>query len=109
MESVTIDPSGPLTVYEQVAAEIRRAVASGEAEPGERMPLANDLATVAGVNANTVPRALRLLRDQGLLNFRQGRGITVAGTPERGVVTAKVNGLVTFACRQGYGPGSSFR
>jgi GntR family transcriptional regulator len=42
------------------------------------------------------------LRDEGLLEFRRGRGITVAGTPERGAVLTKVNELVRFARAQGY-------
>ena len=41
------------------------------------------------VNTNTVLRALRLLRDQGLLEFCGGRGISVAGTPERTAVLSK--------------------
>ena len=68
------------------------------------MPLAKDLATVLGVNTNTVLRALRLLHEEGLLEFRRGRGITVAGTPQRGAVLAKVNELVKFARQQGYRP-----
>ena len=102
MERVKIDVSQPLPLYEQVAADIRRAIADGEARPGERLPLAKDLATVLGVNTNTVLRALRVLRDEGLLEFRRGRGITVAGTPERGAVLTKVNELVRFARAQGY-------
>jgi len=46
--------------------------------------------------------ALRLLRDEGLLEFRRRRGITVAGTSERGAVLARVRELVAFARRQGY-------
>ena len=76
-----LDPTDSMPLWEQVAAEIRRAIAEGEAKPGERMPLAKDLATVLGVNRNTVLRALHQLRDEGLLEIRQGRGITVAGTP----------------------------
>lgn len=102
MEHVKIDPAAPTPLYEQVAAALRRAVAEGEARPGERMPLAKDLATVLGVNTNTVLRALRLLRDEGLLEFRRGRGVTVAGTPERGAVVARVQELVRFAASQGY-------
>jgi hypothetical protein len=48
-------------------------------------------------------RALRVLRDEGLLEFRRGRGISVAGTPERGAVVQRARELVDFARRQGYG------
>jgi GntR family transcriptional regulator len=85
----TPTPSNPTDLYEQVAAEIRRAIAVGEAKPGERLPPAKDLAAVLDVNTNTVLRALRLLRDEGLLEFRRGRGISVAGTPERSGVLNK--------------------
>lgn len=102
MRDVNVDPSQPTPLFEQVAAEIRRAIADGEAKPGERMPLAKDLARVLEVNTNTVLRALRLLRDEGLLEFRRGRGITVAGTPEKSTVLVKVGELLAFARSQGY-------
>jgi len=102
MLGVKVDRSEPTQLHEQVAAEIRRAIADGEAKPGERLPAARDLAAVLGVNTNTVLRALRLLRDEGLLEFRRGRGITVAGTPERGAVVAKARELVQFARSRGY-------
>ena len=103
MFDVNIDRSGSLPLHDQVAAQIRRAIADGEAGPGERLPLAKDLAAVLGVNKNTVLRALHILRDEGLLEFRRGRGITVAGTPERGAVLAQVRNLLAFARQQGYG------
>jgi len=90
------------TGYEDVAAELRRAIAEGEAKPGERLPPARDLAAVLGVHTNTVLRALRLLREEGLLDFRRGRGVTVAGTPERGALVAQARELVRAARRQGY-------
>jgi GntR family transcriptional regulator len=102
MRSVKIDRSDPTDLYEQVAGEIRRAIAEGEAKPGGRLPPAKDLAAVLGVNTNTVLRSLRLLRDEGLLEFRRGRGISVAGTPERGAVVERAKELVTFARRHGY-------
>jgi GntR family transcriptional regulator len=86
-----------------VAAEIRRAIADGEAGPGERLPPARDLAAVLGVNRNTVLRALRDLRDEGLLEFRRGRGVTVAATPPQGMVHAQARELVQLAQRHGYG------
>ena len=102
MLKVKIDRQEPTELFEQVAAEIRRAIADGEAKPGERLPPARDLAAVLGVNTNTVLRSLRLLRDEGLLEFRRGRGVTVAGTPEKGAVIARARELVTFARQQGY-------
>ena len=99
---VNIDRSGSAPLHEQVAARIRRAIAEGEAGPGERLPLAKDLAAVLGVNKNTVLRALHLLRDEGLLEFRRGRGITVAGTPQRGAVLARARELVEFARHHGF-------
>src|SRR5438034_7115252 len=91
---VKVNRTESLDLHEQVAAEIRRAIADGEAKPGERLPPARDLAAIIGVNTNTVLRALRTLRDEGLLEFRRGRGIHVAGTPESGAVVARTRDLV---------------
>jgi GntR family transcriptional regulator len=102
MLRVKVDHSEPVALHDQVAAEIRRAIADGEALPGERLPPARDLAAVLKVNTNTVLRALRLLRDEGLLEFQRGRGITVAGTPERGAVVTKALDLIDFARHHGF-------
>jgi GntR family transcriptional regulator len=102
MLSVKIDRDEPISLHDQVAADIRRAIADGEAKSGERLPPARDIAAVLGVNTNTVLRALRVLRDEGLLEFRRGRGITVAGEPERGAVVARARQLVSFARAHGY-------
>jgi len=98
----TLDAESATPLFEQTAAEIRRAIADGEAKPGERLPPARDLAAVLGVNANTVLRALRALRDEGLLEFRRGRGITVVGTPEQTAVIEGARDLVRLARRHGY-------
>src|SRR3954463_1026762 len=102
MINVKIDRGDPTDLYEQVAGEIRRAIADGEAKPGERLPPAKDLAAVLDVNTNTVLRALRILRDEGLLEFRRGRGITVVGTPRQSVVVTKAKELLQLARENGY-------
>ncbi len=96
-----VDRSEPLALHEQVAAEIRRAIADGEASPGERVAPAIDIAAVMGVNKNTVIRALHVLRDEGLLDFTRGRGIRVVGTPQRSALLLKIDELLAFARRQG--------
>ena len=102
MVDVKLLPDDAVTLHDQVAAAIRRAIADGEAKPGERLPPARDLAAVLGVNANTVLRALRLLREEGLLEFRRGRGITVVGTPEQSVLVTKAKELLQLARTEGY-------
>lgn len=97
-----VDRTDPTPLHDQVAAAIRRAIADGEAGPGEPIPHARDLATVLGVNRNTVLRALRLLRDEGLLEMGRGRTIRVTGTPHHSAVTARALELIRFARHHGY-------
>src|SRR3954449_6493564 len=100
--AVKVNRTGSLDLHDQVAAAIRRAIAEGEAKPGERLPPARDFAKALGVKANTVLRAMRLLRDEGLLEFRRGRGVTVVGSPDRSLVVTKARELVSLARSHGY-------
>ena len=103
MISVNVNRADPMLLHDQVAAAIRRAIADGEARPGEKLPPARDLAAVLGVNTNTALRALRLLRSEGLLEFRRGHGITVTGAaPKKGAVLAKAHELMQLARHEGY-------
>jgi GntR family transcriptional regulator len=99
---VNLDRDDPAHLYEQVAAEIRQAIAEGEAKPGDRLPPARHLAAVMGVNTNTVLRALRALRDEGLLEMRPRRGIRVVGTPAQSELLGKVAEVVQLARQSGY-------
>ena len=101
MLSVKVDRTEQLALHDQVAAEIRKAIANGEVKSGERLPPAVDLAAVLGVNRNTVLRALRILRDEGTVDFTRGRGVRVTGTQERSALLLRVNELVDFARGQG--------
>src|SRR5579871_6149933 len=95
------DVDGALPVYLQVAAELRREIADGAVKPGGRLPPARDMAAVRGVNHNTMFRALRQLRDEGLLEFQRGRGITVVGeAPSLSEVVARCRDLLGFSSRQ---------
>jgi GntR family transcriptional regulator len=100
-----IDPASSVALHEQVAAALRRALADGEAISGDRLPPARDLAAVLGVNANTVLRALRTLREEGLVEFRRGRGVTVTGVAQpRSAIVAKARELVELARQHGFRP-----
>ncbi|MBP2050810.1 DNA-binding transcriptional regulator YhcF (GntR family) [Streptomyces griseochromogenes] len=90
-------------LHEQVAAAVRRAIAEGECRPGDRLPSARDLSEALDINVNTVLRGLRGLRDEGLLEFRRGRGVTVAeSADQRSGLQIRVRELVTEAARLGY-------
>jgi GntR family transcriptional regulator len=101
---VNLDRASSTPLHLQVAHEIRRAIAEGEAKPGDRLPPVVDFATVLGVNKNTVIRALHLLRDEGILDFTRGRGVRVVGTQERSSVLLKLDEMLTYAGRFGYRP-----
>jgi GntR family transcriptional regulator len=60
------------------------------------------LAAVLGVNANTVLRALRIVREEGSLDFRRGRDVTMAGTVHEGAAIEMVRELPDFARLHGY-------
>ena len=109
MKNVKLNGDQSIQLHLQVAAELRRAITDGEAKPGERLPPAKDLAAVLGVNTNTVLRALRELRDEGLLEFRRGRGITVTGTPQQSALIDRAKELVHYARTQGYKPDELIR
>jgi GntR family transcriptional regulator len=100
-----IDHSSAVPLHKQVAAASRRAIADGEARPGERLPPAGDLAAALGVNANTVFRALGTPREEGLVKFRRGRVVPVTRTaPRRSPMVAKARELVAVARRYGFRP-----
>jgi GntR family transcriptional regulator len=98
---IEVSREGPNLLHDQVAAEIRRAIADGEAQPGERLPQAKDLAAVLGVNTNTVLRALRTLRDEGLVEMGRGKTTRVTGSPGRSVLITKANELLDLARHHG--------
>ncbi len=67
--------------YVRVADDITARIASGELAPGTRLRAERDLATYYGVAYGTVRRAMKLLREQGLIVTIQGRGTFVAQHP----------------------------
>ena len=54
-------------IYSQLARQIRIGIVSGEYEPGAKLPSVRDLALAAGVNPNTMQRAMTQLEREGLV------------------------------------------
>jgi GntR family transcriptional regulator len=106
----TVDHGSQETLQHQIALCVRRGAATGELVVGEQLPPAAELAEALSVDRNTVLAAYRQLRDEGLLEFRRGRGARVASTlPEPAPVTEAARQLVTVARRHGLGRGDLVR
>lgn len=77
MCGVGIDEGSPDWPYQQAAARIRERIRAGELGP--RLPSYMSLAHELEVSPMTVQRAIRLLREEGLVYTVPGRGTFVAG------------------------------
>ena len=69
--------SNDAPIYAQLIGQIRAGIVSGAFSPGERLPSVRDLAMEAGVNPNTMQRALQELESCGLLQAQRTAGRTV--------------------------------
>ncbi len=80
----TLEFSDGLAIYDQIARQIKYAVAGGTLKPGELVPSVRELARELAINPNTVARAYRELQSDRVLETVRGTGLEVAtGAPER--------------------------
>jgi DNA-binding transcriptional regulator YhcF (GntR family) len=68
----------------QLAERLATAIRSGELNPGDQLPSVRQMATLAGVNVNTVRTVYGRLEQRGLLSSEHGRGTFVRGEPTPG-------------------------
>jgi GntR family transcriptional regulator len=73
-----IDVGSRSPIYQQVAQQIREAVARGDLRPEERLPSVRHLSRELVANPNTIARAYTELEREGILVSRPGLGIFVA-------------------------------
>lgn len=63
-----------LPIYAQLIFQIKLAIVSGEYLPGERLASVRELAMDAGVNPNTMQRALQELERDGMVYTQRTSG-----------------------------------
>lgn len=72
-----VDPTSGTGLAEQIAGQVRGALGAGDLKPGDKLPAARELAAGLEVNMHTVLRAYSVLRDEGLIELRRGRGAQI--------------------------------
>ena len=78
---IFIDPRGKKPMYEQIKDSLRERILSGVWRPGDKLPSVRELALSAGINPNTIQKAIRDLEGEGLVYSVAGRGCYAAEEP----------------------------
>jgi GntR family transcriptional regulator len=105
----SIEPDGPVPIYQQIRDQIVEAIASGRQPAGSSLPSTRQLAVDLGVNFHTVNKGYDLLRQEGLLRIGRKSGAVVrrdagSGPPDPGWVqdwTGRLGTLLAEAAAQG--------
>jgi DNA-binding GntR family transcriptional regulator len=74
---VELDRDSDVPPYQQIAAELRRQIASGELAPRSRLPSVERIVQEYGVARTTARKAVRMLVDEGLVRIVPGWGSRV--------------------------------
>lgn len=77
---VAPDPSLPEPPFEQLRAQVAHRAASGDLEPGTKLPTVRGLATELGLATNTIARVYRELETDGVVITEGRRGTFIAVT-----------------------------
>lgn len=102
---IRVDAASTVPINEQIAAGIRRAIVDGSVGVGDRLPPAKQLAASLDVNMHTVLKAYGRLRDDGIIEMRRGRGVTVVDEPrDRAALVEAARHLVEQARSAGLQP-----
>ena len=100
--------SNEMPIYSQLVEQIKIGIVSGMFPLGERLPSVRDLATEAGVNPNTMQRAMTELERDGLVYSQRtaGRFVTedhaVIQAAKRDLAQRHIHAFLAAMLRLGY-------
>ena len=100
--------SNDAPIYTQLIHQVKVGIVTGAFPPGERLPSVRDMATEAGVNPNTMQRALAELERDGLVYSQRtaGRFVTedntMINTAKRSLAERHVKTFLEAMLRLGF-------
>lgn len=74
---IKLDVKSGVPFYRQIIDQVKSAIATGQVEPGDRLPTVRQLAVDLSINPNTVSRAYTELELTGLVETQMGSGTFV--------------------------------
>jgi GntR family transcriptional regulator len=106
---LSIEPDGPVPIYQQIRDRIIEAIAAGGQPAGSGLPSVRQLAVDLGINFHTVSKSYDILRQEGLLRVSRKSGAVVqrdpaSGPPDPGWIpdwAARLRTLLAEAAAQG--------
>ncbi len=78
-------------IYSQIIEQIKAGIITGTFPPGEKLPSVRDMAAEAGVNPNTMQRAMAELEREGLVHSQRTSGRLV--TEDKNVINQAKHSL----------------
>ena len=85
------DLNNSIPIWKQLTSQLKERIASGDYKAGDKFPSVRDLAAEAGVNPNTMQRAMALLETEGLIITNRTVGRTV--TADESIINQTRNDL----------------
>jgi DNA-binding transcriptional regulator YhcF (GntR family) len=74
---LSIEPDGPVPIYQQIRDRIVEAIAGGQQPAGSALPSTRQLAVDLGVNFHTVNKSYDILRQEGLVRINRKSGAVI--------------------------------
>ncbi len=97
-----------LPIYSQLIEQIKLGIVSGVYSPGERLQSVRDMATEAGVNPNTMQRALQELEREGMVYSQRtaGRFVTedlmLINSAKKALAKSQIRDFIESMTKLGY-------
>ena len=88
-----INNHGSKPIYEQISAQIKALIISGELQAGEALPSIRSMARSLHISVLTVQKAYDKLQEEGFIETTAGKGCFVSARFVQAIDTARASGI----------------